>query len=134
MIENPERLTREWFCSDVYVGLQPAMNASFSERADPKGIGHFDPEVARQDQQRLDAGVNAIERYVNQYVAHAQHKPSADIPTFGELDAGIDLLGELLQKYTLLLTQGWRGELEPVFQFPWQRVFDRAWSEPSLNN
>lgn len=129
MLAAPQKLTREWFSSGVPSGLSTLMDESFTRVADPKGLGHLDPDVVRADQARLAQAAGAIGHYVNQHVAHIQMKPNATIPTYADLHITIDLLCELLQKYIHLLKRSDRIECAPVFQMPWDRVFTRAWSE-----
>lgn len=47
--------------------------------------------------------------------------------TWGQLDAAIDTLGELVKKYRLLLTQQSLMTLEPVIQENWRSVFAVPW-------
>lgn len=130
MAYAPEKLTREWFCSDIYVGLVEGMDRSFTSNADPGNIGHLDPSIVRVDQARLNATANTIGHYVNQHVAHAQARPNAPIPTYADLHASVDTLCELLRKYISLLKRADRIECAPIFQMPWDRVFLEPWSRP----
>lgn len=126
---NPERLTREWFGSEVYGGMAAGMDAGFTRLADPSGLGHIDSVVVLADRDRLLNATERVVKYANQHVVHAEAHPRAKVPTYGELHAAIGVLGELLVKYTLLLTKTSRVEIEPVIQEPWQRIFERPWSE-----
>lgn len=127
--QRPQKLTRAWYCSGVYEGLVEMMDLGFTRDADPKGIGHIDPDVLHDDQKRLQDAASRVTHYVNQHVAHAQAKQNAPIPTFSDLNSAIDVLNDIFVKYTRLLTRGERVEIAPVFQFPWPRIFERAWTE-----
>ncbi|WP_285117273.1 hypothetical protein [Leifsonia sp. fls2-241-R2A-40a] len=127
--EEPEQLTREWYVSDVYEDWVERFDKTFTERADPQRLDHIDPDVVLADQQRLVEAADPFRLYVNHHVAHAQAVPKSAIPKFRDLNVALDIIDELFVKYELLLTRAQRAPLEPVFQFPWQRIFDRAWSE-----
>ena len=131
MARSPEKLTREWFSSGVLSGLAPGMDDAFTKVADPTCLGHLDPAVVRADQSRLAKVAGDISHYVNQHVAHVQSKPNAAIPTYGDLHAAVDVMCELLRKYIHLLKRADRIECEPIFQMPWDRVFEQAWSLPN---
>jgi hypothetical protein len=56
------------------------------------------------DIRSLSAGnLLRVRAYVDQFVAHKQASPTAVAATFDDIDAAIDQLGELFQKYTLLV-------------------------------
>lgn len=124
---HPEGVTREWYLSDIFEDWVPDFDADFSERADPEHLNHIDPRIVRADQSRLLEESEFIRRYVNQYLAHVQAEPSAEIPTFSDLHGALDALIEVFLKYEQLLTRAHRSPFEPVFQFPWERIFDQPW-------
>ena len=62
--------------------------------------------------------------------SHTDEKPLKTLPTFEDLNTAIDGIGELFNKYTLLLTQSTWGTLVPVVQFDWQAVFREPWIKP----
>lgn len=126
---EPQKLTREWFCSDVFVGMVDSQDQAFARLADPNGLGHVDPEIVNTDLDALAVSAHAVRRYVNEYVAHAQARPTAAVPTFADLHQAVDDINLVFRKYVTLLARADR-QIEPVFQFPWARVFDRAWREP----
>ncbi|MFF1876510.1 hypothetical protein [Leifsonia sp. NPDC058230] len=127
--EHPDGLTREWYLSDIYEDWGKNFDHAFTRRADPKKLGHIDPDVVLADQRRLVEAADPLRLYVNHHIAHAQAEPKATIPTFRDLHEALDVLNELFLKYELLLTRGNREPFEPVIPFPWQGIFDRAWSE-----
>lgn len=63
-----------------------------------------DPLDVAADIWSLSAGnLLRVHVYVDQFVAHKQESPTAVTATFEDIDAAIDQLGELFQKYTLLV-------------------------------
>jgi hypothetical protein len=68
-----------------------------------------------------------VQRYVNQVVAHTQEIPSHQVPTFSELNAAIDSIGDLVKKYASLLKAELLWQLEPVIQGDWKAPFRQPW-------
>jgi hypothetical protein len=63
-----------------------------------------DPQDVAADIRSLSAGnLLRVHVYVDQFVAHKQESPTAVTATFEDIDAAIDQLGVLLQKYNLLV-------------------------------
>jgi hypothetical protein len=90
-----------------------------------------DPQEIEADIQSLNAGkLWRVHTYVDQYVAHKQEPPIAVTATYEDIDAAIDLLGELLQKY-LLLVHNERVMLDTVIAGDVMAPFRMAWL-PSL--
>jgi hypothetical protein len=86
-----------------------------------------DPQDVEADIQSLNAGnLWRVHNYVDQYVAHKQEPPSAVTATFEDIDAAIDQLGELLQKY-LLLVHNERQMLDTVIAGDVMAPFRMAW-------
>jgi hypothetical protein len=88
---------------------------------------HLDPAIPGGDLERLTTGAEKVADYVDQYLAHRDARPSAGLPTFHDLDAAIDLIGELYAKYGNLLTASVYPILVPTIQHNWLAVFQRPW-------
>lgn len=96
-------------------------------------INSTDPQEVEADIQSLNAGnLWRVHNYVDQFVAHKQESPKAVTATFEDVDAAIDQLGELLQKY-LLIVQNERLMLDTVMAGDVMAPFRKAWL-PSLPN
>jgi hypothetical protein len=67
-----------------------------------------------------------ITRWADESVAHMGRMLSVN-PTFVQLDEAIDLLGEMLKKYYLLITDGYLASVQPVIQEDWRAPFRRPW-------
>jgi hypothetical protein len=124
--DDPERLTREWYLAvrdadDAYIA-----GREFDDWAG-EGGAHVRPETVRHDLDRLKAEVSTVTRYVDRALAHADQDSLDDLPTFEALDAAIDLLGGLFNKYTGLVRATSWATLEPVAQDYWIGVFTEPW-------
>lgn len=129
MRDKADLLTREYF-----VGLWDQTserevrqaNEAF-DRLAGMGADHFDPEGARRDLQALQVAARKVRLYVDQHVAHDQAEPTAALPTFEELHAAVDTIGEMFIRYTSVLTAGQYVALEPFIQTNWKAIFRVPW-------
>ncbi|MDI1463362.1 hypothetical protein QEZ54_20475 [Catellatospora sp. KI3] len=84
------------------------------------------PQRVGQDVDELRTVAEKVIQYVNKHLAHLDKAPNMAIPDLAELNKVIDLLGERLHRYELLVT-GVDLMLLPVLQFDWTTVFDQPW-------
>jgi hypothetical protein len=68
-----------------------------------------------------------VKAYVDEHIAHSDKRPRTPLPTFAELDAALDLIGELMSKYCLLLTAAGLPDVVPTIQNDWEAVFRQPW-------
>jgi AbiU2 len=127
---EPERLTREHFVA-LYDDPDPYFEqlgqATFDERFPGEVGDHIDPRIVEADLRELRKTSGSVERYVDRYIAHTDREGLKTLPTFGEIDKAIDVIGEVFKKYALLLTASGWASLEPVAQHDWQAIFRQAW-------
>jgi AbiU2 len=127
---EPERLTREHFVA-LYDDPDPYFEqlgqATFDERFAGEVGDHIDPRIVEADLRELRKTSESVERYVDRYIAHTDREGLKTLPTFGEIDKAIDVIGEIFKKYALLLTASGWASLEPVAQHDWQAIFRQAW-------
>jgi hypothetical protein len=91
------------------------------------GIGTGLQLVVQSDIDRLKAAAQATKKYTNKYIAHLdRHPTTVPVPTLLEIEEAIDLIGELLRKYTMLLT-GADLKLGINVLFDWTTVFTVPW-------
>ena len=102
---------------DAYTGMQMV------------GANIIDLAAVRADVARLKQTAAAIKRYSNQYITHLARSPSASVLRVEEIEAAIDLVGEMLQKYMLLIT-GKDLEMETRVLFDWTASLTVAWLPP----
>ena len=93
------------------------------------GTDSIDPAKVLADIDQLKTAAATTKRYVNKRIAQIDRKGTPTVPTAPEIDAAVELTGELLHKYTLLLT-GADLRLESLVAFDWTSVFTVPWSDP----
>ena len=103
MAEEPRLLTEAWFLSDSTGAHHEDLAAAFREQADPLRFGHLNPAIPRADLAALSDRTAGIKCWVDQHITHAQLDPHSTQPPPSDIDAALDLLAELLAKYTSLL-------------------------------
>ena len=127
---DADRLTRKF-----WVGLWSNSDAlrfgipdhAFTKHFAPGGGDHLDPAVPEADLARLARDAESVKRYVDQHIAHNDAKPRGGLPTFEDVNASIDLIGELFIKYANLLTASTWTTVVPVMQDDWQAIFRERW-------
>jgi hypothetical protein len=98
-------------------------NKNFDRFAGP-GRDTISAAAVRTDITRLDAAAEVVKRYTDSAIAHARDEET-QVPTFEEINAAIDVIGELVKKYFSLLQAVWLPELVPVIQESMCVVGDR---------
>jgi hypothetical protein len=125
---DPQRLTRQRFVGAYDWGMQWMGDEAFDERFAGPGADDIDPGRVADDLVRLNEAAMRIKGYVDQHVAHYDRSRRLDeIPTFDNLDTAIDVLGDLLRRYILLLEQADRAMIAPVPQYDWLGPFRVPW-------
>lgn len=79
------------------------------------------------DRQRLQELAEPVTRHVNEAIAHTADEERQDVPTYADLNAAIDEIGAMLQKYSSLLRATMLPILTPVHQDDWKAPFRVAW-------
>ena len=103
-------------------------NYTFDEWAG-EGVDHPDPARVEADLQSLLNVSERIRHYVNKRVAHFDRngvRPDM-MPTFQDLDDASKVIESLTQKYHLIFTGVWIGQLRPTIIYPWTEVFSLPW-------
>jgi hypothetical protein len=94
-----------------------------------EGAREVDPHRVQDDLSRLRRSTAGLERFATQRVAHFDLEASPRIPTYAELDAALDLLEELSNRYRgLLLAEA--GSLTPTINYDWKAIFREPWIIP----
>jgi len=90
------------------------------------GARTIDPAAVRADIDRLRNAAAAIKKYSNKYITHLDRQPKAPVPGEEEIEAAIDLVGELFKKYMLLIA-GKDLDLETHVLFDWTMALTVPW-------
>jgi AbiU2 len=127
--DDPERISREF-----YVGLWDADGPGGGSAFDSTFAGevgsHIDPALVRRDLGALSETAERVTGYVDEYVAHKDARAKAGVPAFEDLNAAIDSIGKLYDKYNNALTGGSsHGSLIPILDPGWKAVFRQPWIE-----
>lgn len=113
MAEEPKYLAEEWFLGGSTGPHREDLAAAFRETADPRRFGHLNPDVPRADLAALSGRTAGIKCWVDQHITHAQLDPHSAQPPPSDIDAALDLLAALLEKYTFLLRPNGAGPAHP---------------------
>jgi hypothetical protein len=125
---EPERMTRERFVSQYDADDQGRGDEAFTEHFGGHVADHLDPALVSADIDRLKVESAKVVRYVNRNFAHLDLDPVRELPLFEDLNAAIDVVGEMFKRYVLLLTASGYAQLVPVAQERWEAVFDEPWN------
>lgn len=90
------------------------------------GGATLDPEKVRGDVAALQAAAAQVRQYVNKFLAHVDRNRKGGPPDAAVVDAAVDLLGDLLKKYVLILT-GADLVVTPLPHFHVAETFREAW-------
>jgi hypothetical protein len=101
-------------------------NENYDELA-AEGTDTIAPERTLEDRERLEAIAEPIVAHVNKMVAHSEEKRPTEVPTYADLNAAVDELGELLKKYVSLLEATWLPQVSPTVQDNWKAPFRVPW-------
>ena len=112
--------------------LRDLHDRTFDEWA---GVGgaHIDAPAVDRDLQSLLNACDRIHHYVDKRVAHydKQGVTPGMMPTFQDLEDAYKIMESLTQKYHLIFTGIWIGQLRPNIIYPWTDVFRVSWIPPN---
>lgn len=100
-------------------------NEAFDKFTDQPGDASLGGRRLQADRQELLAVVDRLVLFVNATVAHAQAGDEKPSVTYGQFDACIDHVGEMLKRYHLLIDQGALVSVAPEIQDDWLGPFRR---------
>ena len=129
---NPAVMNRDRYVSmhttgdehDASFWIEQAKNV-FAERFGD-GSASLCQAKNRDRLDRLSAASQAISDFADRFVAHLDTRKLVELPTYDDLDAAIDQVGEVLKEVTLLLTAASLVDAEPTIQEDWKRPFREA--------
>jgi hypothetical protein len=128
MAAHPQVMTRDRFLTlwgDE--GHSQRMGNEQYDKYAGAGTAEIAPESYQADLDRFQETARPIKDYVDRLVAHNDQRQLDRVPTYVELNAAIDLLEELLNKYMVLLKATSVPSADPVHQHDWRDAFRVAW-------
>ena len=128
MAANPAVMTRSRHTSmyDKDGHWQRRANRTYNKYAG-EGVDTIAPGRYLADLDEFLKVAQPIKNYVDRMVAHNDQRELTDLPTYKDLNAAIDLLEWLLNKYMVLLKATGVPSADPVHQADWKAVFRVAW-------
>jgi AbiU2 len=129
------RITREWWVGQFEWGHQGLGDRNFDQWAYLDPDAPADSETGtelsalriRHDIERLEAAASSIREHVDKVIAHSDRKRPATTPTFADLDAAIDVLGDVFTSYYCLLTLNSLVKLDATPQYDRLGPFRLPW-------
>lgn len=125
--DDPTRITRDWFMAHYNDFDQRRGLETWHMRFGGEVGEHVDPANIVLDLETLADTARRVSEFVDRHVAHTDLKPLKISLTFDEVDAAIDGISEMFQKYMLLLTNSQYAFLVPAFQYDWLAIFREPW-------
>lgn len=135
----PRMATRAWYeqqVRDDYPGRTPGelgeMYSLFGRFAD-QGALYIDAQHVTSDISTLRAVIGNVNTYTSKVIAHrdapiARGAAQGIVITWGQLDAALDTIGQIHQKYYSLCHPGEAlGFLTPLAPPMWTQMFQTAW-------
>ena len=127
MVETPCVLSRERFVALYEKDSQYEANHDFGQFA-REDAEYIDPDVVQQDLEKLKELGDEVIALADKQIAHYDKQPVKKVPSFGKLDACIDFLAELTEKYWLLFKAESLVDLlvMPTVDY-WDEIFRQPW-------
>lgn len=88
--------------------------------------GKTTEDDVRKDIRKLEDETSKIKEYVDQYVAHRDRHPTADVPLNRELSHAVEMLADMFHKYYAILRIT-DIDLQPSYLGDPLAIFDYAW-------
>lgn len=125
--EVSSSLSRAWHVELWGQGME-AEGHEFFDQIAGAGARSLPRRVATQDAEAITAAAKAVADFASTRVAHKfELSLASSSVTFGQVNRAIDAIGELVQKYGMLLTATSR-ELLPHRLYDWREPFRVAWA------
>lgn len=131
--DHATELTRAaWLATWGEIGPDERDLANEEFDAFSAGGAHVDPEMVRKDVADLDEAVERARKFVNKQVAHldsdrALGRREFEKLSLDELDGALDRIGQLHEKYHLLVCGSSLAGCTPTPQYNWRSAFTVPW-------
>lgn len=128
--KHPALVSRERF-HRFYAGKgfeEQQIDSDFESAGVEGGRASIDPASVLSDLAALAEATAPLKKYTDKTIAHIdKHKWTEAIPTFGDIDAAIDMLASICRKYSVLLRAEGIASFEPFIEPDWEDVFTVPW-------
>lgn len=94
------------------------------------GENHLPRAIVDADLAAFRQIVVAIETWADKRIAHHDGGVTPIAPTFADLDAALDEVGNTFQKYFSVITADTIAFTTPTIQYNWKKVFTQPWIAP----
>lgn len=98
-------------------------NEAFDQFTDGPGAELLGGRRLQEDRERLLELTSQVVEYANTTVGHTQRASTDAVVTYDDFHQALDHLGEMLQRYYLLINQGGLMSTTPIIQGDWQGPF-----------
>jgi len=92
-----------------------------------RGADAISADRYQADLDELQTLTAPIKKYVDRVVAHTDQRELTELPTYEDLNAALELLGWMLNKYMVLLKDTSVPSADPVHQADWKAAFTVPW-------
>jgi len=101
--------------------------ANFERFSGARERTYVDRAVVRADISKLEEAGRVVKRHVDEAIAHAALHPERAFVTYEDLDGAIDVVADLVRKYTSFLKAESILWFEPDIQQDWKAIFRQPW-------
>jgi AbiU2 len=122
--QRPAILSRAEFIRNYRPDLRFAAERQF-DRIVGRGADRVNCGQVRRDSERLRSETEAVRRFANRRAAHWDRR-SVPKSTLGQLDDALNLMVELVNKYSMILT-GNHARLDVTLSPEWAEIFNVPW-------
>ncbi len=132
--DNYKKITREYY-KELYKNLPISHlvppgdlgDQDFDEFCSQPGDQNISMEMPINDLCILRTQCQILEDYADKRIAHSDKRGIKNIPKFHHVDESIDMFKKLYIKYHKVLNGPFILDMEPIFQYDWQAIFDFPW-------
>jgi hypothetical protein len=102
-------------------------HANFDRFSGSRERNYLDRALVQADIAKLKEVGQAVKRHVDEAIAHTALRRQPAVVTYDDLNAAIDVVAELVRKYTSLLKAVMIPWFEPAIQQDWTAIFRQPW-------
>lgn len=124
--DHPEVLSADRYAAGFPPVGRDLARETFAKYADPSGQ-HVSVPMIRSDLAQLRRDTHRVKRFVDTRVAHMGKWPQKKVPSFADVHRALMHVGDVFEKYDLLIRRKSWVNLEPVPQYELLSAFRQPW-------